>query len=130
LPPTLIDRVSAANAEQLEKIFKRVLELARAKNSGADDADELSRFVLRILQMPLDTSISDRLQEQYERLQNVGGTVQTVMQLLNQHYEDMGEPDKLTPVWSALSLAVETLEDIANKIEPPTLLGREEVAHV
>jgi hypothetical protein len=33
-----------------------------------------------------------------------------------------GEDDELTPLWSALSLAIETLEDVADQLKAPVVL--------
>ncbi len=78
---------------------------------------------------PATKAVADRLDIQYHRVFQVQGTLETVMQLLHQHYEDMGADEKLTPIWSALSLSMDTLEDIAEQLDPPVML-KKEVAHV
>jgi hypothetical protein len=78
---------------------------------------------------PATKAIAERLDVQYHRIFQVVGTIQTVMKLLDAQCEAHDISDELTVPFSALSLAVDTLEDIAEQLEPPALL-KQEVAHV
>jgi hypothetical protein len=62
--------------------------------------------------------VSARLDEQYHRIFQVQGTIETAMKALDAEVDD----DKFTSVFSALALATQTLTDIAHKIEPATVL--------
>jgi len=74
---------------------------------------------------PATTAIANRLNKQYHRILQVGGTIHAVMRLLDAQFEALDAYDELTPIWSALSLAMATLEDIAEHLEPPVILAGE-----
>lgn len=67
---------------------------------------------------PATKAVAERLDEQYHRIFQVQGSIETAMKALDAEVED----NKFTSVFSALALATQTLTDIANQIEPPTIL--------
>jgi hypothetical protein len=74
--------------------------------------------------------IATRIDRQYNRVYQVQGTVQVLMEIIERHYCTSEEGErKYTPICSALTLVVDTLGDIADHIEPGVVLASE-VAHV
>jgi len=70
----------------------------------------------------VDKEITSRLEEQRRRIYNAVGTIETVMKVLTGIFDGEDRDDELTPLWSALLLATETLEDVAGKLEAPVIL--------
>ncbi len=52
-PVTLLNSVSAANAERLEAINARIMALGAAQDLGGDAARELTGFVYELIKMPI-----------------------------------------------------------------------------
>ena len=76
---------------------------------------------------PATRAFAARLDEQYRRIWQVVGTIEVAQKVL----DDLSDgAQELTPIFSALSLAVETLTDINNNLEPPLVLAPETPEHV
>jgi hypothetical protein len=122
---TLLDCVSAADAERLEGIHGRLLSLSGAQNVNATTR-ELAGFIYEILRMPIyHKTIADRLNEQHRRIFQAVSGVQTALIAIDAMDE---ADDKMAALRGTLSLVKETLTDIAEQIEPPVVLARA-VAH-
>ena len=126
---TLLDRVSASDAKRLEAMHADTLKLSLDNKTDAAGYSltlrRVSGYLYDVMQMAVvEKPGVDRLYEQRSRIFQATGTIQTVMQLLNTQYEDFDAEEQLTPILSALSLALETLEDVAEQIEPPLVRKR------
>lgn len=80
-----------------------------------------------------DEQISKRLDKQYHRIFQMQNIVQTVMGVIAAREERESKPDslgdgELTALWGSLSVVTETLEDIAEQLEPPAILKRQDIA--
>jgi hypothetical protein len=90
---------------------------------------ELAGFVYEILQMPIyHKTIADRLNEQHRRIFQAVSGVETAMSAIDA-MDDGSGASKMAALWGTLSLVKETLTDIAEQIDPPVVLAREEVAY-
>jgi hypothetical protein len=71
---------------------------------------------------PATKVIADRLDEQHRRIFQTVSIVETVMKVIND-LDDCGEDSELSALWGSLSLVRETLENIAEHIEPNMLMA-------
>jgi hypothetical protein len=131
----LLDRVSAADAKRLEAMHADTLQLSidnKMDSAGYSLAlRKVSGYLYDAMQMAIVEKPGvggEHLEAQCARIFQATGTIQTVMQLLNAQYDERDAGEELTPIWSALSLALETLEDVAEQIEPPLMLKQDRVA--
>jgi DNA-binding GntR family transcriptional regulator len=126
---TLLDCVSVANAERLEAMHARCMALSAAKNVNVNATRELAGLIYEILHMPIyHKTIADRLNEQHRRIFRAVSSVETAMSAIDA-MDDGGGDRNTAALWRTLSLVRETLTDIAEQIDPPVVLAREEVAH-
>lgn len=122
---SLVNQVSASDAQRLETIHSRVLDLSTEKNLGVDATREVSGFLYEVMRMPvIDTpvvskALADRLHVQYCRIFQMQDIVSTIMSVLAARDDRDSNPGdgELTAVWGSLSVVHETLEDIAGQLD-------------
>jgi hypothetical protein len=137
-PATLLDRVSAEDAKRIGEIRSRISDLYTAKDLDVHPT-QVGCFVWEILRMPLlDKAIAERLDVQYHRIFQMVNIVETVMSVLNARDDRElaarddrdGNPEdgELTALFGSLSAVRETLENIAEHLEPIVILKRQDIA--
>jgi hypothetical protein len=122
--------VSESDAKRLEAMHADTLKLSLDNKTDAAGYSLALRKVSGYLYDAMQMAVVDKpvvdgwehLDKQRSRIFQATGTIQTVMQLLNTQYEDFDAEEKLTPIWSALSLALETLDDVAEQIVLPLIM--------
>lgn len=86
-------------------------------------------LTLDVRTAPATKAIAERLEAQKRRIYQAVGTVETVMHVLTEKFDDSDRDDELTPLWSALTLALDTLNDVAEQLGAPPVVLEREVAH-